>query len=122
MIVVTADHDHSFAMNGYTKRGSNLLGFVQEADGSLSLDKNGNPIPILSYINGVGKIYSEEPKMNLEKMKTNNFQQRVGTPTKIASHSSTDVPLYANGPKSGLFSGTFEQNYIFHAILGALGW
>ena len=122
LIIATADHDHAFAMNGYTKRGSNLLGFVQEENGSLSLDKNGNPYPILSYINGIGKTYQEEPKMNLKKMKTDNFQQRVGTPTKIASHSSTDVPLYANGPKSGLFSGTFEQNYIFHAILGALGW
>ena len=35
---------------------------------------------------------------------------------KSETHGGEDVPIYANGPMSFLFTGTVEQNYIPHAM------
>ena len=32
------------------------------------------------------------------------------------THGGEDVPVYASGPMSHLFEGTFEQSYIAHAM------
>ena len=32
------------------------------------------------------------------------------------THAGEDVPVYAVGPRSHLFTGTFEQSYVAHAI------
>lgn len=48
LIVVTADHAHVMAFNGYPKRGSDILG------PSGNLDENGVPYMTLSYTNGPG--------------------------------------------------------------------
>lgn len=49
LIVVTADHAHVMAFNGYTPRGSDILG----TSGILT-DLNGIPYMTLSYTNGPG--------------------------------------------------------------------
>lgn len=49
LIVVTADHAHVMAFNGYSPRGSDILG----TSGILS-DLNGIPYMTLSYTNGPG--------------------------------------------------------------------
>ena len=38
------------------------------------------------------------------------------------THSGEDVPVYANGPGAQLFRGVREQNYLYHAMVEALGW
>lgn len=48
LIVVTADHAHVMAFNGYTPRGSDVLG------ASGDRDANGVPYMTLSYTNGPG--------------------------------------------------------------------
>jgi hypothetical protein len=35
---------------------------------------------------------------------------------KSETHGGEDVPIYANGPMSFLFTGTVEQSYIPHAM------
>jgi alkaline phosphatase len=32
------------------------------------------------------------------------------------THGGEDVPVYANGPSSNLFSGVYDHNYIAHTI------
>lgn len=36
--------------------------------------------------------------------------------TKYSIHGGEDVPVYANGPHSHLFTGVYEQNVIPHII------
>ena len=36
------------------------------------------------------------------------------------THGGEDVAVYASGPLSRMFTGTFEQNYIAHAMMYAL--
>jgi alkaline phosphatase len=38
------------------------------------------------------------------------------------THSGADVALYATGARSHYFSGSMEQNTIFHLMTAALGW
>ena len=33
-----------------------------------------------------------------------------------------DVPIYAGGARAALFHGVREQNYLFHAMVEAIGW
>lgn len=40
-------------------------------------------------------------------------------PLNSDSHSAEDIPVYASGPMSYIFSGTYEQSYIAHAIMYA---
>ena len=37
-------------------------------------------------------------------------------PLRHETHAGEDVPVYAVGPRSHLFTGTFEQSYVAHAI------
>ena len=38
------------------------------------------------------------------------------------THAGEDVPVYAGGPRAGLFHGVVEQSYLYHAMVEALGW
>ena len=49
----------------------------------------------------------------------NIFQQDSAVPLGIDTHGGEDVPVHALGPMSYLLSGTYEQNYIHHALLYA---
>ncbi|WP_394823676.1 alkaline phosphatase [Pendulispora albinea] len=59
LIVVTADHDHTMTINGYSRRAGattaqdpGILGFVRDPNGDLAKDGNNLPYTILSFGNG----------------------------------------------------------------------
>jgi len=67
LIIVTADHEHSLAFNGYCGRGSNILGLCYDIDNSgvshsdeLVLGDDGLPYPIVGFLNGPGSILVPE--------------------------------------------------------------
>ena len=132
LIVVTADHEHSFALNGYCGRGSNILGLCMEADeageahtGEPVLADDGKPYTVAMYLNGSSSILApndddewmgSRPDVTEEEATDIDYVQQALVPKSSESHSAEDVAVYAKGPFAHLLEGTIEQNYIFHVL------
>ena len=67
LIVVTADHDHAIAFNGYPKIGNPILGTVKSyADGKPALAADGKPYTTLVFGNGGRPNADADSKTNPE--------------------------------------------------------
>jgi len=151
LIVVTADHGHPFTIGGNATRGNDILGLTIENDprgrpaDAPALDALGLPYTTLGYENGPGytgassdepegsKFYPHAPRIyrgithgrpDLSEIDTTDpdYLQESTVPLRGGTHSGEDVAVYARGPGSGLFHGVQEQNYLYHAMMEALGW
>jgi alkaline phosphatase len=151
LVVVTADHSHTFTFAGYPTRGNPILGLVRGNDErgdparEPMLDASGKPYTTLGYSNGPGytgasdqqaegpKRFPHEPtkvkgitagRPDLSRIDTADarYLQESGVPLGSETHGGEDVPLYAGGPGAHLFHGVQEQSYVYHAIAAALGW
>jgi alkaline phosphatase len=143
LIIVTADHSHTFAITGYPSRGNPILGKAA-IDGQLLRDKDGLPYTTLSYANGPGAITdgiryefdadterlhkTASPvtgrRPDLTNIDTTNpaYQQESLVPLPSETHGGEDVPIYASGPYAYLFHGTVEENVVYHVMAAALGF
>lgn len=125
LIVVTADHAHALAMMGYATRGNPILGKVRENKpngepaGSIALDTRGRPFTTVLYTGGQGA--TQDPDLTEINTEAPDYQQRALIPLPTASHSPTDVAIYADGPAADLLVGVHEQHYIYHVMRYALG-
>ncbi len=128
LIIVTADHSHTLAMQGYPQRGNPILGLVKEND-QLVLARDGKPYTTLSFANGPGSVCKEQPdkkwlcdRPDLTNVDTTalGFQQQALIPLGSETHGGEDVAIFASGPGANLFSGTVEQNEIFHVMAQSL--
>lgn len=110
LIVVTADHGHTFVMGGKPRRGDNIFG----------LDDRLAPRTVLNYAVGPGhqKDYSN---LTLEDTAERGFKFPSVYYEKAGTHSGEDVPVFAYGPWAHLFSGVHEQSYIYEAVRYAAG-
>lgn len=116
LIIVTADHSHTFTIAGYPDRGNDILGKVV-TDGSYALDSNGKPYTTLGYINGPG-YRGPVARPDLTNVDTGNpnFLQEAAVPLGSETHAAEDVGIYAHGPGAHAFQGVVEQNVIFHVM------
>ena len=129
LIIVTADHSHTFTIAGYPHRGNPILGLVKPVpnqDGNPtkpSLDKNGLPWTTLGYANGPGHR-GPGPRPDLSSVDTTalNFLQKATVPLGSETHGGEDVGIWARGPKAYLVRGSMEQNWIFHVMREAFGF
>jgi len=119
LIIVTADHSHTFVMAGYPKRGNPILGISKNQKGEVVLANDGFPYTSLGYANGKALGRVNKPQY-LSTSEDKDFHQEVGIALSSETHGSDDVALHAKGPGAYLFSGLMEQNEIFHAMLQAL--
>ena len=126
LIIVTADHSHTFTMGGYPIRGNNILGLVREVDGSGLLeesekgDKNKQPFTTLGYANGKGYVGGTRPNLTQESVTSPDYKQEAAVPLTDETHGGEDVAIYATGAGSSMIRGVMEQNWIFYAMREAL--
>jgi len=116
LIIVTADHSHTFTVAGYPDRGNDILGKVV-TDGTLALDSNGKPYTTLGYINGPGyRGPVARPDLTSVDTAQVDFLQEAAVPMASETHAAEDVAIYARGPGAHAFQGVVEQNVIFHVM------
>ncbi|MEP6903297.1 MAG: alkaline phosphatase [Actinomycetota bacterium] len=148
LIIVTADHSHTFNMSGYPIRGNNILGLVREVDDNgnpesdYKKDALGLPFTTLNYANGRGytgetnlqpegpKICCEEPKFfkeitkgrpDLSRVETTgpDYLQEAMIPMKNETHGGEDVAIFATGANAYIIRGSMEENWIFYVMADA---
>jgi alkaline phosphatase len=145
LVVVTADHGHTFTLAGYPKRGNPILGLVVSPGSDVpARDAAGLPYAALHYAAGPGasgesdaqpagaKRFPHQPgrfsaatgRPDLSAVDTSapDHLQEALVPLSSGAHSGEDVAIYAGGPGAELFQGVQEQHFVYHAIREALGW
>jgi alkaline phosphatase len=135
LIVVTADHSHTLTISGYPVRGNPILGKVvelsrtEEGKTQLARAADGKPYTTLSYATGPGYVpprtsgkNAGRPDLTDVDTEAPDYRQEATVPTASETHGGEDVAIFAGGPRSALFHGVQEQNYIYHALVEAFGW
>ncbi|XP_063829747.1 membrane-bound alkaline phosphatase-like [Ostrinia nubilalis] len=121
LIVVTADHAHVMAFNGYTQRGGDILGVSDDRD------EDGVPYMTLSYTNGPGarqQVNGTRPDVTTEDdFGGRRWRAHVEIPLDSETHGGDDVGVFARGPHHDLFTGVYEQSQLPHlmAYAGCFG-
>jgi len=134
LIVVTADHSHTFTINGYPVRGNPILGLAVDQKGEVMKAADGKPYTTLGYANGPGAVFpaleegatevkpaGTRPDLTAVDTKSMDFLQQSLVPMESETHAGDDVVIYAWGPQAHLLSGTVEENFIFHLMSQASG-
>lgn len=127
LIIVTADHSHTFTMAGYPARGNNILGLVREVDDNGLLeekpraDKNKLPYTTLGYANGLGARNEPRKALTEEEVTNPDYLQEAVVPLANETHGGEDVAIFAEGAGAYLVRGSMEQNWIFQVMLEASG-
>ncbi|PTE20769.1 alkaline phosphatase [Cereibacter changlensis JA139] len=132
LIIVTADHEHAIAFNGYCGRGTSITGLCMAVneEGIKRLDEpelaaDGKPYTVAGYLNGAGSVLVEQadksfagsrPDLTEEEATDPDYVQQALVPMSSETHSGEDVAVFARGPWAHLFSGVIEQNVIFHVM------
>lgn len=114
LIIVTSDHASAMSYSGFaTPKNLSVLGmdkYVSNIDGK--------PYQLLTYSSGLGyQNYNETAAIHDYR----NSYHKATIASTWANHAADDVPIYAIGQMSNLlFSGTFDQTYLAHAVAYAM--
>ena len=126
LIIVTADHSHTFTISGYPARGNNILGLVREVDDrglaeeKPKGDKNNLPFTTLGYANGLGARNEARRTLTQEEVLNPNYLQEAIVPLTSETHAGEDVAIYADGAGAYLVRGSMEQNWIYQVMKEAM--
>ncbi|XP_053974950.1 alkaline phosphatase-like [Hylaeus volcanicus] len=116
LVIVTSDHTHSMSFNGYSDRGSNILGIAQNSK------YDGIPYTTLTYSTGGPNniAYKNNSSVRIDPSKENTtsftYSQQAAIISDEAYHGGGDVAVYAIGPFAHLFHSVHEQNYVARVI------
>ena len=135
LIVVTADHDHTLLLNGYSRRTGKttptepgVLGLVRRApDGALRVDADGAPYTIIGFGTGEHRVKGSRgaaAKLTDAIVSTDEYRYEsvVRTAPGEETHGGVDVYLGAIGARAATFSGTIDNTRVFELIKAAAGW
>ncbi|MEJ7847658.1 MAG: alkaline phosphatase [Pyrinomonadaceae bacterium] len=126
LIIVTADHSHTFFIQGYPARGNNIMGLVREVDNNgefdenPTVDRNKKPFSTLGYANGTNVRRSERPVLTDEVVLNPDYKQEANIPLLAETHAGEDVAIFAAGVNAHLIRGSMEQNWIFYVMADAM--
>ena len=125
LIVVTADHDHTMAFNGYGKRGTDPLGLnINYVTGAPNTDVNGNSYTTLVFGNGSSRLAVRGPLDSATVTNKDYLQEvaiRRGGPGS-ETHGGGDVMLFADGAAAKTFKGTIDNTKVFGLVKAAAGY
>jgi alkaline phosphatase len=122
LIIVTADHDHTMAFNGYGKKGNPILDINRDyKTGQPSKDADGNTYTTLVFGNGPNRPAT---RTNLDSVTVlgDNYLQETGVRLSSETHGGGDVKLLATGSNSKLFKGTIDNTKVFNLLKTAFGF
>jgi alkaline phosphatase len=122
LIVVTADHDHTLAFNGYGKRGNPILDINRAyKDGQPSRDADGYAYTTLVFGNGPNR---PNLRTNLDSatVLADNYLQESGVRLASETHGGGDVKLLATGAGAKVFKGTMDNTKVFELLKTGFGF
>ncbi|RUQ15523.1 alkaline phosphatase [Aeromonas dhakensis] len=120
LIVVTADHDHTMTINGYSAKGNKVLDLVKNGDGSTQNDMDGKPFTTLVFGNGPNRA-DVRPTLTSDQVMADDYLQETGVKLGSETHGGGDVMLFADGAGSSRFKGTLDNTKVFGKLKEALG-
>ena len=129
LIVVTADHDHTMAFNGYSPRGNDILGkSVNIKTKKPQMAADGKPYTTLVFGNGTtprnDPATGARPDLtNVDTSVDKNYKQQVAVPLGGSeTHGGGDVMLLATGAGSKVFKGSLDNTKVFGLMRQAFGF
>ncbi|WP_156369415.1 alkaline phosphatase [Duganella sp. Leaf126] len=122
LIVVTADHDHTLAFNGYGKRGNPILDINRGyRDGQPARDADGKTYTTLVFGNGPNRPNLRD-NLDSTTVMADNYLQETGVRLASETHGGGDVKLFATGAGAKPFKGTLDNTRVFGLLKTAFGF
>ncbi|HQS31753.1 MAG: alkaline phosphatase [Polaromonas sp. 39-63-203] len=129
LIVVTADHDHTMAFNGYSPLGNDILGkSVNIKTKKPQMAADGKPYTTLVFGNGTTPrndpaTGARADLTNVDTSGDKNYKQQVAVPLGGSeTHGGGDVMLLATGAGSKVFKGSLDNTKVFGLMRQAFGF
>jgi alkaline phosphatase len=121
LIVITADHDHTLAFNGYGKKGNPILDINRGyKDNQPSKDADGNTYTTLVFGNGPNRP-NTRVSLDSATVLADNYLQETGVRLASETHGGGDVKLFATGAGAKGFKGTLDNTKVFSLLKSAFG-
>ena len=124
LVVVTADHDHTLAFNGYSHLGNDILGKTTDIKTKKPvLAADGKPFTTLVFGNGLSPRNAVRDDItNIDTSGNKNYTQDVGVPLNSETHGGGDVMLFATGAGSKVFKSSLDNTKVFGLMRQAFGF
>lgn len=118
LVIVTADHSHALALNGWPILARHEDGSEDKAAtrenlmGSGGVDVNGKPYPALTFATGPGALQPRPPSADRPAL----------VPLSFAAHGGEEVFVAARGPGAERVHGFITNTQIFEVMRAAYGF
>lgn len=126
LVIVTGDHDHTMAFNGYSPLGNDILGKSRNIKTKgLQKAADGLPYTTLVFGNGGGPRKAVRDDLTNVDTAATNYLQEVGVSLGgpgSETHGGGDVGLFATGAGSSLVKGTIDNTKVYNILKTAFGF
>lgn len=127
LVVVTADHDHTMAFNGYSHLGNDILGKTTDVKTKRPvLAADGKPFTTLVFGNGgTPRNGARDDISSTDTSGNKDYLQEVGIQLGAPgseTHGGGDVMLFATGAGSAVFKGSIDNTRVFGMLRQAFGF